>query len=113
MIITKVLYLTEGRIMIELQKGNYPKFQADHVEMPFSDADVGKRFEFTGTVKLDSIAPEGPTFTFEVLEIEFPEKEQGTVKSRKAQRQIRTSGVTINVNLDSIEHRKPTRPMAT
>lgn len=82
--------------MIELQKGNYPTFQADHVEMPFSDADVGKRFEFTGAVKLDSIAPEGPTFTFEVLEIEFPEKEQGTMKARKEKRLKRTgSGVNV------------------
>lgn len=83
--------------MTELQKGNYPTFQVDHVDLPFSDADVGGRFEFTGTVKLDSIAPEGPTFTFEVLEVEFPEKEQGTIKARKAKRNIQASGVTINI----------------
>ena len=83
--------------MTELQKGNYPTFQADHVDLPFSDADVGSRFEFTGTVKLDSIKPEGPTFTFEVLEIDFPEKEQGTMKARKAKRQVRAGGVIINI----------------
>lgn len=83
--------------MIELQKGNYPTFQVDHVDMPFSDADVGKRFEFTGTVKLDGITPEGPTFTFEVLEIEFPEKEQGTMKSRKDKRMKAVGNVTISI----------------
>ena len=84
--------------MIELQEGNYPTFKVDHKDLPFCAADVGQMFEFNGNVKLDSITAEGPTFTFEVLAIEFPEKEQGTMKSRKAQRNIKAGGVTININ---------------
>lgn len=84
--------------MIVLQKGNYPTFTVDHKDLPFSDADVGKRFEFSGTVLLDTIKPEGPVFAFQILEIEFPEKEQGTIKSRKEKRNITAGGaVTINV----------------
>jgi len=84
--------------MIELQEGNYPTFKVDGKNLPFTAADVGQTFEFTGNVKLDAITAEGPTFTFEVLEIEFPEKEQGTIKSRKAKRNIKAGGgVTINI----------------
>jgi len=84
--------------MIELQEGNYPTFKVDHKDLPFTAADVGQTFEFTGKVKLDSITAEGPTFTFEVLAVEFPEKEQGTVKSRRVQRNIKAGGgVIINI----------------
>lgn len=84
--------------MIELQEGNYPTFKVDHKDLPFTGADVGQTFEFSGKVKLDAITAEGPTFTFEVLEVEFPEKEQGTMKSRKAKRQVQAGGgVTINI----------------
>ena len=83
--------------MISMQKGDYPKFQVTGQDLPFTDADVGKRFEFNGTVKIDGIAPEGPTLTFEVLELEFPEKEQGTIKSRKDKRMKTAGNVTINI----------------
>lgn len=83
--------------MFSLNKGDYPNFQVTKIGLPFSDADVGKRFEIVGTVKLDAITAEGPTFTFEVLEVEFPEKEQGTLRARKAKRQLQAGGVTINV----------------
>lgn len=84
--------------MIELQEGNYPNFKVDHKDLPFTAADVGQTFEFAGKVKLDTLTAEGPTFVFEVLEIEFPEKEKGTIKSRRAKRQIQAgSGVTINI----------------
>lgn len=82
--------------MIELQEGNYPVFKVDHKDLPFTAADVGQTFEFSGKVKLDAITAEGPTFTFEVLQVEFPEKEKGTLKSRKNQR-MKTAGVTINI----------------
>lgn len=84
--------------MIELQEGAYPTFKVDHKDLPFTAADVGQTFEFSGKVKLDALTAEGPTFTFEVLEVEFPEKEQGTVKSRKAQRNIKAGGVIVNIN---------------
>lgn len=83
---------------MELQEGNYPTFKVDHKDLPFTAADVGQTFDFSGKVKLDAITAEGPTFTFEVLEVEFPEKEQGTMKSRKAKRQVQAGGVTININ---------------
>lgn len=83
--------------MIELQEGNYPTFKVDHKDLPFTAADVGQTFEFSGKVKLDALTPEGPTFTFEVLGVEFPEKEKGTLKSRKAERNIKAGGVTINI----------------
>lgn len=84
--------------MIQLQEGNYPTFKVDGKDMPFVSADVGQTFEFAGKVKLDAITAEGPTFTFEVLEVEFPEKEQGTMKDRKAQRNIKAAaGITINI----------------
>lgn len=83
--------------MIELQEGSYPTFKVDGKDLPFTAADVGQTFEFSGKVKLDSITPEGPTFTFEVLEVEFPEKEQGTLKSRRDKRQKAAGGVTINI----------------
>jgi len=83
--------------MIELQEGNYPTFKVDHKELPFTAADVGQTFEFNGKLKLDAITAEGPTFTFEVLEVEFPEKEQGTLKARKDKRTKAAGGVTINI----------------
>jgi len=83
--------------MIELQEGNYPTFKVDHKELPFTAADVGHTFEFSGRVKLDAITAEGPTFTFEVLEVEFPEKEKGTMKARKDKRNVQAGGVTINI----------------
>jgi hypothetical protein len=84
--------------MISMQKGDYPKLQISKVDLPFTDADVGKRFEFCGTVLLDnSPLAEGPTFNFEVLELEFPEKEQGTMKSRKDKRMKTAGNVTINI----------------
>lgn len=84
--------------MIELQEGAYPTFKVDHKDLPFTAADVGQTFEFTGKVKLDAITAEGPTFTFEVLEVGFPEKEQGTVRSRKAKRQVQAGRVTIHIS---------------
>lgn len=85
--------------MIELQEGNYPTFKVDGKDLPFVAADVGQTFEFAGKIKLDAITAEGPTFTFEVLEVEFPEKEQGTMKSRKLQRNIKAVPVvTVNIN---------------
>jgi len=85
--------------MIQLQEGNYPNFKVDHKELPFTAADVGQTFEFTGKVKLDAITAEGPTFTFEVLEVEFPEKEQGTLRARKAKRQLQAGGGIITINV--------------
>lgn len=84
--------------MTELQEGNYPIFKVDHKDLPFTAADVGQTFEFSGKVKLDAITAEGPTFTFEVLSVAFPEKEQGTMKSRKTKRNIQAGRVTININ---------------
>lgn len=84
--------------MIELQEGNYPTFKVDNKDLPFTAADVGQTFEFSGKVKLDSLTAEGPTFTFEVLEVEFPEKEQGTLSARRAKRMKTAAGVTININ---------------
>ena len=80
-----------------MQKGDYPNFKVTGKDLPFSDADVGKRFEFTGKVKLDTLTPEGPTFVFEVLEINFPEKETGTIGSRKRKRNIAGAGVKITI----------------
>lgn len=83
--------------MIELQEGNYPTFKVDRKDLPFTAADVGQIFEFSGKVKLDALTAEGPTFTFEVLQVEFPEKAQGTLKSRKEKRMKAAGGVTINI----------------
>lgn len=85
---------------MDLQEGSYPTFKIDGKDMPFTAADVGQTFEFAGKVKLDALTAEGPTFTFEVLSVEFPEKEQGTLKSRRAQRNIKAGGVTINIGVE-------------
>lgn len=72
--------------MIHLQVGDGPKFTVDHIKMPFTGVDIGQIFDFSGQVKLDAINPEGPTYVFEVLVIDFPGREQGTLKERKARR---------------------------
>ncbi len=76
--------------MTTMQAGDYPNFKVDHRDLPFNAADVGQTFRFSGTVKLDSLTAEGPTFNFEVLELDFPEKEAGTLKSRRRQRNKRS-----------------------
>lgn len=83
--------------MITFREGTQPKFQATHEDLPFTKADVDYTFGFIGKIMVDGMAPEGPCFTLKVLQIEFPEKEQGTLKSRKKKRMKTTSGVTINI----------------
>jgi len=72
--------------MINLHIGTGPKFTVDQISLPFTGVDIGQLFNCTGTVKLDAINPEGPTYVFEVLELGFPEMERGTLKIRKAGR---------------------------
>ena len=83
--------------MISMQKGDYPKFTITGKDLPFSDADVGKRFKITGTVKIDAILPEGPAFNFELLEIDFPEKTGSEADSRKKKRNLAAAGITITI----------------
>lgn len=72
--------------MIYLSTGDNPKFTVDNIAMPFTGVDIGQIFDMKAQVKLDAINPEGPTFVFEVLAVDFPGRTDGTMEGRKKAR---------------------------
>ena len=75
--------------MIYLSQGDNPKFTTERVPLPFTGVDIGQIFDMKAQVKLDAINPEGPTFVIEVMAIEFPGRNEGTIEGRKEERQVK------------------------
>jgi len=85
--------------MFNLKQGQFPVMSIEGVRLPFNDADIGKEYEITGLVRIDSIRPQGPVFTFEVHKIGFPDVEgKGKIEGRKAVKLAAQSGITVIIN---------------
>ena len=80
--------------MFHLQSGEGPKFRVEGLRLPFDGADIGQIFDMTGQVKIDAIVPEGGVYVFEVLNIGFPRREEGTLAERHKIRNLKAQPPT-------------------